>query len=139
MKDLMFVVDHSGDSILKDYHYKNQFLTLILYLSEFDRIIKFQIETNDISFNNFYLQKNNSIFRTCRIEINKLENSLLVENNFYVPPCNFAKVMIEAKSNLNLAYGKKVKEVNYIFSLVGYGVLISCLIYNFDSINMMEI
>ena len=139
MTSLNNIVNSSGDSILREYSYSKGILSVTLNLTEFDKYVKFSIKTDYLAFDNFYIEKNEYLYRVCRIEIQELLEVISVENGFYVPSNTFSKLMKEAKLNYNLAYGKKTSELKYIFSVKGYGQLISCLLFDLNSIKMEEI
>ncbi len=127
-----------GDSIIKDYSYVDGNLSIILILDDNDKKINIVITTEHLSFNNFYLSKKEQAYKTCRVQIEDLAEILSIENGIYIPKNTFGEIMKESKSNYNLAYGKKTSEVKYIFSLSGYGRLISCLINRLDEISIKE-
>ena len=137
MLDLKNIIDKSGDSILEEYSYSGGFLTIILDMSELERKINIRIRTDNLSFNNNFLEREEE-YRTCRIEIQKLLDVLLVENNIYIPSNSFGKLVNESRLNYNLAYGKKCLAIRYIFSLVGYGILVSCLLSDLTCISIEE-
>jgi hypothetical protein len=133
------IIDNSGDSILEEYSYSKGILTIIMDITELEIKVKIKINTDRLSFDNAYIDKKEELYRTCRIEIQELLNVLSTENNIYVPSSDFRKLMNESKSNFNLAYGKKISEIKFIFSLVGYSKLISCLLSDLNSITIEEI
>ncbi|SEJ68634.1 hypothetical protein SAMN04487995_5914 [Dyadobacter koreensis] len=96
------------------------------------------IKSGDLSFDSFYLDNKEDLQRTFRIEIKELSKVLSVENGIYLPSTSFGKIMQASKPNYTLAYGRQKSEVNYIFSLIGYGNLISCLILDTSSIVIEE-
>lgn len=107
---------------------------ILLYLTEIDKRVKLLIRTDSLVFNNFYLEKEEELYRTCRIDIEELLPILFVENGIYIPPSEFGKLMAEVRLDYNLAYGKKASQLKYILSLIGYGNLVSCLISGLDAI-----
>lgn len=140
MIDLDFLIEKSGDSILESYLYSDGVLTLILITDELNEKFKLKIKTQWLSFNDFYLnQKEDDIYRTCRIDIQDLSKVLSVKSNIYIPSDNFGDMMKECKSHYNLAYGKKSSEFGQIFSLVGYDKLISCLVGYQDKISLEKL
>ena len=136
MAILKNIIDNSGDSILEKYTYSEGILTINLYLTDLERKVEIKIKTDILSFNNYYLEKREELYRTCRIEIQDLLNVLSIESksNIYIPSSTFGKLMNETRLNYSLAYGKKSSELKYIFSLVGYGRLLSCLLTDLDCI-----
>lgn len=132
--DLDYVIRNSNDAILEDHIYSKGNIIIKLFLTNLDKQIKLIVKTNQVAFDHIYLDKNEEFYRTCRIELLELSTVLSTENNIYIPPCNFGKLMRETRLNLNLAYGKKNSEIKFIFSLVGYGRLICCLISNLEDI-----
>ncbi|MGC4129626.1 MAG: hypothetical protein QM564_08730 [Bergeyella sp.] len=138
MINLEYLIKNSGDSILENYSYSKGILALILNIEELNKKLKIKIKTEYLSFNNFYIGKNEELYRTCRIELEDLTKVLSVENGIYLPSINFGKMMNESKSHYNLAYGKKISELKEIFSLVGYGKLVSCLISELNDIIIEE-
>ncbi|NMH87388.1 hypothetical protein [Flavivirga algicola] len=134
--NLKNIIDNSGDSVLEEYFYSKGILTIALDVTELEKKIKIEIKTGDISFSNYYLEKKEELYRTCRIEIQELSSVLLVENSFYVPSKTFGKLMTESRLDYNLAYGKKNSDIKYIFSLVGYDRLVSCLLPDLNCITI---
>lgn len=134
MENIKEVIENSGDSFVEAYNYFNGNLTLRLKSSEHQQTIEIKIKTDFIAFNNFYLSNTDLVYRVCRIEVEDLESVINVKNNIFVPSNVFEKLMKEVKSNYNLAYGKKTTDFKYIFSLVGYDRLVSCLISNLNNI-----
>ena len=137
MENLKYLVDKSGDSILEEYSYSEGNLTLVINITELNRKYKIQLRTDDLSFNNYYLEKKEELYRTCRIEIQDLINVLSSKNGYYVPSDNFGKFKNESK--YNLAYGKKILEIKYIFSLIGYDTLVCCLLSDLQFIDIKRI
>ncbi|HRI48380.1 MAG: hypothetical protein IPK11_00325 [Ignavibacteria bacterium] len=135
MEEFNKVIDNSGDSILERYFYSNGVLIVELDLSEIDKKARLTIRTDNLSFNNFYLGEDKELYRTCRIKFQELLNILSLENDIYVPSKDFGKLMKETRLRLNIAYGMKFSEIKYIFSLVGYGSLITCTVSDLDCIN----
>ncbi len=68
------------------------------------------------------------IEKNCHIELISLINELDVENGYYMPEKEFAKIMKSCKRGLNLAYGMKSTEESYLFSITGYIRLVICII-----------
>ena len=136
MKNLQYYIDHSGDSVLERYSYSNEELELILMMSELDISVRISIKTTQMTFAKFHLEKQAGSFRVCRMVLEDLSAVLSTENGYYIPGNSFKEVMRQSKLNYNLAYGKKITEVKYMFSLVGYGRLISCLIADMNRIEI---
>jgi len=132
------LINESGDSILKDYNYVGGVLIIVLYLDELGKYVNVAIKTDCVSINNFYLNKEEDFYRTCRIVVEELLKVLSVENGFYMPAKTFDKVKKESRFGYNLAYGKKMSEIRYIFSLVGYGRLVTCLISDLDCVELLK-
>ncbi len=107
-------------------------------MRELDKKLIISLKTGDLYFNNFYLSQKEILYKTCRIEIAELTNILQLENGIYTPSDSFGKFMNEARKNYNLAYGKKSSEVKYLFSLVGYSNLISCVFEDHECIAVKE-
>lgn len=124
------IIQNSGDSILEKYCYLDGVLTIDLDLPELDKKVKIRIRTDSLLFNNYYLEKKEDLYRTCRLEFQELLNILSIENCIYVPSNDFGKLMNETRLSYNLAYGKKTSEVKYLFSLTGYNRLVSCVVAN---------
>ncbi|MFN8360360.1 MAG: hypothetical protein U0264_10650 [Candidatus Kapaibacterium sp.] len=139
MDTLDYIINMSGDSELENYTYAEGVLTIILDVTEIEKKVKISIRTNDVTFNNVLILSNNGVFRTCRIELVELINVLSSENSCYVPSKDFGKMMKESRMKLNLAYGKKLTEVRYIFSLLGYDRIIACLISDVASITIADV
>lgn len=139
MVNLEYLINNSGDSIIDEYSYSDGILKISLNVTEVDRNLMLLIKSEDLSFDSFYLGDKKNIFKTCRIEIQELSKVLSVENGIYMPPTSFGGIMQASNSNYNLAYGKKKSKIKYIFSLIGYGNLISCLISDTNSITIEEL
>lgn len=139
MMNLEYIIENSGDSILECYKYSGGLLSINIDLGNLNKKVLIQIKTDSISFNNYYLDKNEDIFRTCRIEVQDLSKFLTIDNNIYVPSNSFGKFMNEKRQNFHLAYGEKIIKMKYIFSLVGYDMLLSCLMSDMDCITLEEI
>jgi len=139
MLSLDYIIKNSGDSSLESYKYSEGVLILIINLNDIDNRILIKIKTDSMSFNNSFLYNEKELYRTCRIEIQELSNALQIENGIYVPSKLFGKLMNEKRLNFHLAYGEKNNNVNYIFSLVGYERLVSCLISDLSCISFEEI
>lgn len=139
MVNLEYLINNSGDSIINEYSYSGGILKIILNVTEVDKNLMLLIKSEDLSFDSFCLDNKEDMYRTCRIEIQELSKVLSVENGIYIPPTSFGRIMQEAKLNYNLAYGRKKSKVNCIFSLIGYGTLISCLISDINSIRIVEL
>ncbi|MES2702265.1 MAG: hypothetical protein V4649_06475 [Bacteroidota bacterium] len=133
------IVKNSGDSTVDKYSYSEGALILELDLTEVERKIRITIKTAILSFSNDYFEKNDSVYRTCMIEIQELADVVSTENNIYVPPKKFADIMKDSRLNYNLAYGKRKSDIKYIFSLVGYDRLISCLLIDLNCIGFCYI
>jgi hypothetical protein len=82
MLNLEFIAKESGDSILEGYEYSRGMLTINLNLSDIDMHVLIKIKTESMSFKNYYLDRLDVLYRTCRIEIKELANTLPVENSF---------------------------------------------------------
>jgi hypothetical protein len=136
MLSLEYVIKNSGDSTLKSYEYSSGVLVVLLCLGESDINVFIKIKTDTLSFKNIYLAKSEALYKSCHIEIQELSSVLTVTNGVYVPSVNFGEFMQEKEANYYLAYGEKATSVRYIFSLVGYGRLISCLLIDMDSITV---
>lgn len=134
MEKLDFLIENSGDSILENYNYSKGALTISLKLDELNEKISLKIKTDELSFNNYFLDKTEDLYKTCRVEILELSNILSMENGIYIPSSDFGKLMNEKKLDYHLAYGEKQSTCKFIFSLVGYERLVSCLISDLDSI-----
>jgi hypothetical protein len=136
MLNLEYLVSNSDETILKEYSYSGGILTINLELTEIDKKVMLKIKSSHLSFDSFYLEKKEELYRTCRIEIQDLSEILSTQNGIYVPSNVFGILMNESRSNYNLAYGKKSSELKYVFSLIGYGKLVSCLISDLNSIEI---
>lgn len=138
MEILDNIINNSADSILEGYSYLKGTLIIDLDLVELDKKVEIKIKTDYLSINSFYTEKIEDIFRTCRIEVQNLEDVLTVKNGIYVPSNDFGKLMNETKSNYNLVYGKKTSELKYIFSLIGYDRLISCVLSDLNCVGISK-
>lgn len=137
MIDINHILENSSDSVVESYFYSGNFLTINLTLGDLDKTIKLKIKTDSLSINNFYLEKKEELFRTCRLELRMISEILNIKNNFYMPPNEFENIMKESKQKYNLAYGKKSSEIKYILYLIGYDILLACLIKDFDCIEII--
>ncbi|WP_299183606.1 hypothetical protein [uncultured Chryseobacterium sp.] len=136
MEILDKIIYNSGDSILEKYSYSDGILAIDLNLTELEKKVKIRIRTDNLSFNDYYVNKKEDLYRTCRIEFQELLNILSLENSIYVPSKDFGRLMRETRLRLNLAYGKKSSEIKYIFSLVGYDRLITCTVSDLACIHI---
>lgn len=136
--DVEFVISNSGDAVLENYYHAEGRLTLTLYLTEVEQWCKLVINTDCFAGSKHCFEKKDGLYRTCRIELVELKDKLSSQNGFFVPSPTFGEFMKEARVNYNLAYGRKTSEVKYIFSLVGYGVLVSCLVKDVKDIVVYE-
>ena len=130
------LINNSGDSTLEKCEFSGGVLSIHLKLFSSPQTVLITIETDVFSCNNSYLRKREEWFRTCRIEMTNVSEVLDVENGFYIPGKTFAEVMKESRSNYNLFYGKRAEKVLYIFSLIGYDVLLSCSVANLGRIKV---
>lgn len=133
------VVKHSGDSLLQAYSYANGQLTVTLVLGENEQQVSLTLPTDHVAFAGNYLAKKEDVYRTCRIVIEDLAQVLAVANGVYVPAPGFGPFMQQARASYALAYGKKVSEWKYFFSLVGYGRLVSCLLVELEAITIAHL
>ena len=115
MMNLEYIIENSGDSILECYKYSGGLLSINIDLVDLNKKMLIQIKTDSMSFNNNYLDKNEDIFRTCKIEVQDLSKFLTVNNNIYVPSNSFGKFMNEKRQNFHLAYVEKIIKMKYIF------------------------
>lgn len=136
--DVVFVISNSSDAVLEDYCYSEGRLTLTLCLTEIEQRCKLVINTDCFVGSKYCFEKKDGLYRTCRIELVELKSTLSSQNGFFVPSPTFGEFMKEARVNYNLAYGRKTTEVKYIFSLVGYDVLVSCLLKDANDIVVYE-
>ena len=134
MEKLDRIINNSSDSILENYSYSDGILVINLDLTELEKKVKIRIRTENLSFNDYYVNKKEYVYRTCKIELQELSNILSLEKNIYVPSKDFGKLMNESKLRLNLAYGKKSSEIKYIFYLSGYEKLIACTVSDLSCI-----
>jgi hypothetical protein len=139
MLNITHIVENSGDSVLSGYEYSVGVLAISLDLSDIDMKVLIKIKTDSMLVKNYYLNKVESLYRTCRIEIQELPHILAVKDDIYIPPTDFGKLMSEKRSNYHLAYGEKTTTVKYLFSLVGYDRFISCIVLDLDCITIEEI
>jgi hypothetical protein len=139
MRSLADIIDSSGDSLLETYAYANGFLTVKLTLGETEQKVELAMPTEHLSFDACCLAKKEDLYRTCRIVIQDLSQVISVANGVYVPAPDFGKLMQQAKANYNLAYGKKASHWKYLFSLIGYGHLVSCLLADLEAVSIVEL
>ncbi|NVK52547.1 MAG: hypothetical protein HWD85_06400 [Flavobacteriaceae bacterium] len=87
------LISYSGDSYLEDYFYKSGFAFLVIDMEEIEQKITLSIFSNYMFFN---IPKSTSLpFRTCFLELIKLEDVLNTKNGIYVPSEDFGKFMKE--------------------------------------------
>lgn len=120
----------SGDSILDFYEFRNGALRIDLKVDELDIDLRIHILTHVVRA----IEIPSGFRATCRIELTELENNLGTQNGFYIPSSDFGKMMNEAKLGLSYAYGEKSQEVKWLFTLVGFRPLISCLVKDLQDI-----
>ncbi len=131
IKDL---ISYSGDSYLESYFYESSSAFLVLNIEEIEMKITLTVFSNYMFFN---IPKDTSLpFRTCYLELVKLEDILSVKNGIYVPSEDFGKFMKEKRQNLNLAYGSKSKEYSYLFSISSGHKLASFLVRTIEDIDI---
>jgi len=138
MFDLKYIIENSGDSTFESYSYSKGLLTVSLFISDLEKKITIKVRTNFLSFNNYYLQKSEDLYRTCHIEIKELHKVLKIHNNIYIPSDNFGIFMKEKKLNYNLAYGILASENKYLLSITGYADLVSCVVSGLENIIIDE-
>ena len=139
MTTLAATVNNSGDSLLYMYAYANGFLTVKLTLGATEQKVELAMPTEDLCFDASCLAKKENLYRTCRIVIQDLSQVISIVNGVYVPASDFGQLMQEAKANYNLAYGKKASHWKYLFSLIGYGRLVSCLLSDLEAVSIVEL
>lgn len=126
--NLRELVDTSGDSHLIEFRFNNSILEVRIFHDEFDNEVIFKIRTNTVFGAD--LSEQDDIASTCRIEFSSVKGLLSEENGYFVAAKQFSMMMKETKLHLNLAYGVKAVEKVYLFSLVGYSRILSCLVLN---------
>ena len=139
MLSIESIVKNSGDAVFEDYSYFRGILTLFINLTDIDMKVELTMSTEHLSFNHFYIQKTEALYKNCRIVVQELSNFISIENGVYIPAGKFGDLMKESRANHNLAYGKKALQYKYLFSLVGYDNLVSCLLSNLSCIAITEI
>ncbi len=95
MLSLQYLIENSGDSILDSYTYSEGILAINLHLGDSDKKVLIEIKTDVMSFKNYYLDKIEEMYRTCRVEIQELSSILSIENGIYLPSNDFGKFMNE--------------------------------------------
>lgn len=135
---LNFLIKNSGDSTLKEYSYSKGTLDLTLDVYDLDKLIKISIKTDRLAFEGFYTNHDNDTHKTCWIELMQVSKVLQVENGHYIPSKIFGNYMKEVRANYYLAYGKEATDSLYLFSLVGYSRILSCLVLDIDSIVILD-
>ena len=126
------LISYSGDSEFIDYNFKNGKLILSIDFKDLNRIVNIVIRTDKMAIN--IPKTDDIVFRTCFVELKHVSDFLNTENGIFVPSSSFGKMMQEVKLNLNLAYGLKKLNSQYILSLVGNTRLVSCIVNNIDDI-----
>lgn len=134
--DLEYLIGYSGDSVLETYSYSNGVLELALSPYELGGSVNITIKTMLLSFDKHILRPESDMFRICRIELEDISSVLSTKNGFYIPKSSFEDVMHETRRNYSLAYGKRPGDARYMFSLVGYGRLVSCLVADLHHITV---
>lgn len=130
--NLQQLINKSGDSKLLNYEYQSGILKFTLEMDELDCDITIEIITNTLKTEP--IKGENKILQTCRLELTDLATVLQAENNVFVPHKDFGRFMQEIKSNVYLGYGYKTKAKVWLFSIVGYQRLISCIVEDLNSI-----
>lgn len=133
MEELQDIIKISGDSYLENYEYSHGIVKLMLELDELDRKILISIKSSLMAFN--VPEMKERVYRTCFIELTKLSDVLKSRNGIYFASEEFGKFMKEKRENLNLAYGLREKENQFIFSLSGSEKLVSLIVRNEDDIS----
>jgi hypothetical protein len=126
------LADKSSDSHLKLYSFRDGVLEIHLDTDYFDSEVIISIPTDVVSGTE--ISNKDKVLRNCRIELTKLEKNLNSEQGYYVPSSDFGNLMKEVRTGISLAYGKKISEIKWQLSIVGYSRLISCLTGDLDKI-----
>ncbi len=129
------IVNISGDSTLMDITYNAGVWSIKLYIDELDKVACINITTNSAKVSSLVLSKE-EVFKTCRIEIIKINDVLNATNGILVPASNFGTFMKETREGFSLAYGLKKKCELLLFKLAGYENLMICLVNSIDDINV---
>jgi len=131
--DILSLSKISGDSELLSFVYRDNLLTIHLHCDELDQEYKININTNNV-ITDLPSHRSKNLYSNCRIEIEKLPDVLDTNNNYYVPPQDFGQLMNVSKKHLNYAFGKKAQDYKYLFSLIGYSRLLTCVVRNLNDI-----
>lgn len=126
------LLSNSGDSNLLSFQFNNGVAQIEFELDELDETVQLSIKSESIFFKKETLN-------VCHLKLVKLSDLLQQNNGMYIPCSDFGQMMNETRERLNLAYGKKIKDYEYILQFRGYGVICAVLIENLDSISINEI
>ena len=122
------IVAKSGDSEFLRYYYDDGKLIVELELDELDVLAIFNIRTKAIIATS--ISDKDLPCRICYINLFKLSETLTRDKGRYLPANDFPTLMKHEREGINLAYGKKADDVEFILQFRGAEVLLACLIGN---------
>jgi hypothetical protein len=122
------IVSKSGDSEFLQYCYDDGKLIVELEIDELDMLAVFNISTKTVTATS--ISDKDLPYRTCYINLFKLSETLTRDKGRYLPATDFPTLMKHEREGINLAYGKKVDEVEFILQFRGTEVILACLIEN---------
>ena len=110
---ILNLIAQSGDATVLALHHEQQYLHIQLQLFETDDIIHLKIKTQYL-INTYTGQQT-----TCYLQLRELEQSLQIQHGVYLASPHFIDFMQETKNGFHLAYGLRVSQYHYLFSLLG--------------------
>lgn len=131
LEELLYI---SNESVLKDYHYSDGRIRLRIEIDELDSDIILSANTNCLALN--IPEQNNLASRTCHLELVYLSEILDTENGIFVPKSNFGDFMQQNRQHLNLAFGLKQTDYQFMLSLTGSYKLVSFVISNKEDVQI---
>jgi hypothetical protein len=130
--DIVDLLKSSGDAQFIKSIFQNNLLTILLKLYD-DSHVKISIKTDTV-FSYDIENSVNPVINNCRVDFENLENLLAMKNGYYIPPSGFGEFMKDVKKCYNLAYGKKISDISWLFSIKGYEVLVACIVRSAEDI-----
>lgn len=124
----------SGDAELLSYQYANTILVLHMRLDEPEQEVSVQIRTHKLQVSERLFAPDTFESRLGRAELVPIQ--LTVTNGYYVAPNDFIQLMKDVRSGQSLAYGSNASATKYLFSLVGYGRPMACLVSGPEQISI---
>ncbi len=134
--DFRQFVNYTGDSNIKSYSFNNGTLKVIAYIDEFEKDYLLEFKTDTICIDP--IEEHDVMTTLFRIEMIDPKSHLREMNGFYIPAEDFAGLMKEKRMSLNLVYGMRVSEVDFLICFKGYSNLLCFPVQNIDDIKFGE-